>query len=1017
MADSSSDPLRPLRAAGAVFVLFGLLAATLLLGQGLASFPVIVQEERWVYLSDLPWERASTEWLMVGKEGIPSVDTSFYTGAVLTLDGQAYAKGFGTHAPSEIVYQLQGSYSRLEALAGVEDDGLPGVARAQFLVFLDGVKAYESPSLGKDQAPAGVSLPLVGVDELKLVAIRTQDSTRGAQVGWVDVRVLASPTALSADDWRLLQRLDAERAALAERRAGQASELANWARRTLAILEGRLGSAFPTANDPPAIVEDPSQGLLALVNNRLAVTIGVGPERAGQTTLSVIDVSSQRTVASSLSPSIQVGQSESIELMAAPKALLWAQTRVEDIQDQVLGAGKRLTVPFGAFEGGERHALKLSLFRDKAVLLYQLEASPSLAAEGDLSFGYFGESSQGGLNVGERPQYLVDFVRLRHVVATDDGQLRRSPVSWGAPVYLWDGEQGTGLLFAALEETVLPPLFTMRAAPGRVVAQVGFAAQAARTDAARESGLLSPLLYFEVIQGGTMQDQFATYRALIRERYPPPDLPAWFRYQWLSWYVYYMDINEGELVRQIDLIVEHFGDLGPWHIIVDAGWYVAEGRPGAEFRQQDFEKFPRGLRWLVEYAHSKGIYVVLYFTAPYLENRQSAGSWLGLSGMVEDHPEWLISLDEGPSGENYVYNLQHPELRAYLTEVMRDFFMQYRVDGIKLDGLGSSGEAVLYTADGAAFGLSAKSLEQTLEVYRLVYQQAMLYNPDAYVESGWITPPLANSLSHTFRYGDEEPLFTRPYPLPGLIEHIDYAAYQQGLLGQRANMGSIYGDPSHFGDVHKWWLGAALALGAQVSISVDMGSLGGEIMSSYRSYLARYRPFEGTMRVDNALQQQVFSTQVDDVWYVGLMNREQGPRRFTVTAADLGLPPDTPFAAYDVERGDLITTEDAFTTTLESESFRLFVLRLQPGTLWSNSATREVLEDGRLMVAVNAPPTVPGSLHLYVPPPDAIIWDEEELSSTEDAFEESLGYSYDPDTSLLTLWYPSGGRHTLRIDY
>ena len=106
-----------------------------------------------------------------------------------------------------------------------------------------------------------------------------------------------------------------------------------------------------------------------------------------------------------------------------------------------------------------------------------------------------------------------------------------------------------------------------------------------------------------------------------------------------------------------------------------------------------------------------------------------------------------------------------------------------------------------------------KWLEQTLEIYRFVYEEAVRNNPDVYIESGWVTPTLANRYSHTFRYGDEDPVFNRVYPLPGFMEHIDYAAYQQAVLGQRSNMGAPYGDAND-SIINRWWLQAALALGA-----------------------------------------------------------------------------------------------------------------------------------------------------------------------------------------------------------
>jgi hypothetical protein len=253
--------------------------------------------------------------------------------------------------------------------------------------------------------------------------------------------------------------------------------------------------------------------------------------------------------------------------------------------------------------------------------------------------------------------------------------------------------------------------------------------------------------------------------------------------------------------------------------------------------------------------------------------------------------------------------------------------------------------------------------------------------------------------------------------LPGLSEHIDYAAYQLGLLGQRANMGAIYGDPIDFADVQNWWLGAALALGAQISVSVDMGALQQDTLSAYRSYLTQYRPFEGRLRIDNALQQQVFSNQVGDVWYVGVLNRETSARRIPVEAEALGLPSGAAFVAYDVERGDLIDADGSFTVSLDSESFRLFVVRQEAGMLWSNSRTQESVRDEGMEIQVSAPPTVAGNLQVYVPDLQEVTLDGVLLEEEVDPFQQPLGYTYDELTSLLTLWYPPAGRHLIHLSY
>jgi alpha-galactosidase len=70
-------------------------------------------------------------------------------------------------------------------------------------------------------------------------------------------------------------------------------------------------------------------------------------------------------------------------------------------------------------------------------------------------------------------------------------------------------------------------------------------------------------------------------------------------------------IDEWKMREFIDYIASYLRDAGPWHILLDAGWFIAEGRPGAELSRVDTEKFPSGIRALVDYAHARDIRMIL----------------------------------------------------------------------------------------------------------------------------------------------------------------------------------------------------------------------------------------------------------------------------------------------------------------------------------------------------------------------------------------------------------------------
>jgi hypothetical protein len=115
------------------------------------------------WLIDLPWVSATSGQAKPRRNR--SVDEK-----PLTVAGKVYERGIGTHAPSEIVYDLGGRYSGLTALVGIDDEVPPdnGEADVIFQVFGDGKKLFDSGSVRRGSLKP-VAVPLTGVKELKLV--------------------------------------------------------------------------------------------------------------------------------------------------------------------------------------------------------------------------------------------------------------------------------------------------------------------------------------------------------------------------------------------------------------------------------------------------------------------------------------------------------------------------------------------------------------------------------------------------------------------------------------------------------------------------------------------------------------------------------------------------------------------------------------------------------------------------------------------------------------------------------
>ena len=134
-----------------------------------------------VHLSDLEWISASA-----GYGGDPRRDLSIED-RPLSIDGEAFAKGIGTHAESEIVVALQPDYARFVALAGIDDEmGDRDVCSVVFQVLVDGELAAASVQL-KVQELWHFDVPIpAGAQRLSLRVLEGDSGINSDHADWVD---------------------------------------------------------------------------------------------------------------------------------------------------------------------------------------------------------------------------------------------------------------------------------------------------------------------------------------------------------------------------------------------------------------------------------------------------------------------------------------------------------------------------------------------------------------------------------------------------------------------------------------------------------------------------------------------------------------------------------------------------------------------------------------------------------------------------------------------------------------
>ncbi|MHA0856130.1 glycoside hydrolase family 2 TIM barrel-domain containing protein [Paenibacillus sp. CMAA1364] len=143
------------------------------------------------FLSDMDWVSATTGWLNVQKD--KSID-----GNPITLRGAngavTYKKGIGTHANSEVIYDLTGKdFITFLATVGVDQEAIGTAADRNtivFQVFLDGVKAYDSGKMKNTTVAKDIELDVTGVRELKLVVTDSGDGNSEDHGDWADARLV-----------------------------------------------------------------------------------------------------------------------------------------------------------------------------------------------------------------------------------------------------------------------------------------------------------------------------------------------------------------------------------------------------------------------------------------------------------------------------------------------------------------------------------------------------------------------------------------------------------------------------------------------------------------------------------------------------------------------------------------------------------------------------------------------------------------------------------------------------------
>lgn len=982
----------------------------------------------WTYLSDLPWRSATSGLLALADQNEPIRDQAFQARSPLVLAGQVYAKGLGTLPFSEIEYALPPDAVAFRAVVGINDVPAMEGGSATFHVFGDGVELWASDVVRRGEPPRAVELNVAGVQRLRLVVADAGDGNVGDYADWADAAIARDPAAAGAPA-PLAEQVAAAEAARRQAVEGEEGRLYALAAAELAVADqvleasaqapaapaagpggpfhvAGLFSAQPTPTPPPGLRAgwDVQRGLVLLSSDRLLLTLGLGGPSHGL--LSAVDRRAGRLLFYDTTPALRLASGATHTLHAATVPAGSPPYTLAPVDDPVLGRGLELTAPLALKDGPGRVALRLALFAAQPYFTLQLSASDLPAGERVARWTYFAAGAPGGFVTGDDAAYLADRSRLWLGGVPDDGFVRRVSLEPTKPLVFWNG-RASALLATLLDCLDGPAFIGFRREPGRAVTDLDLTFD----DLLVERSTASPRLLVEALPSADLRQAATNYRRIMDALYPPAPAPTWLRNQLGSWYIWGPSVTDADLRRQIDYLATYLADLGPWHVVIDAGWHVAYGQADAEFRAVDYDKFPHGIRAVVDYAHARGVKVVLYLPTGYVHDGRGDGEWLALPELVRAHPDWLIPIYTQGDVGRYLLDYRRPAVQAHIARTLDEALIEFDADGISLDGLADS-EGQLIPLPLRQTWQGAAPIQRSHEIYALFARLIRARKPDAYIETGWVTPTCARPHATTFRYADEVERYENPYPFGGFETHLDYALVQRLLFGQRANMGANLGDPNRPDALT--WLRGALAAGVQATLSFDLTRMTPQTLGRYRAHLAHYYPFAGETRFDGAVLPTSFATVRGPLAYLGVINREQAPRTVQVALEELGLDAAARYTGYEPESDTFRAITGSLEVTLPAKSFRLYVLRREPGVLWTTSSFEETAAPGEVRVRVDGPGSVPGVLWLASAEPAAVLLDGAPLPALV-AGAAGSGYRYHPAPGVLEVRYEHVGPREIAV--
>lgn len=148
----------------------------------------VVNMEDSEYLSDYNWKLANIGWSSIKKDKSVSGNAIRLT----NVDNKevSYQKGIGTHATSNIIYDLTDiDASYFTSYIGVDRQMFGTVGSVEFKVLLDGKEVYNSGLMKSKDVQKYIEINIAGSKELKLVVTDGNNGIGSDHANWADAKL------------------------------------------------------------------------------------------------------------------------------------------------------------------------------------------------------------------------------------------------------------------------------------------------------------------------------------------------------------------------------------------------------------------------------------------------------------------------------------------------------------------------------------------------------------------------------------------------------------------------------------------------------------------------------------------------------------------------------------------------------------------------------------------------------------------------------------------------------------